>query len=77
MIQGIKESDFFKKFDISCRGIEKWCNKWRMGVNGPKTEFIVLNLESNISVSILNNEECAITWVTKSLGLLIDYKLGY
>ena len=72
MIQGSNESDISKKLDLFCRGIEKWRNKWRMGVNGSKTDLIVLNLESNISVPILNNEECAITRVTKSLGLLID-----
>ena len=45
MIQGINESDFSDKLEISCRGIENWCNKWRMGVNGSKTELILLNLE--------------------------------
>ena len=39
--------------------------------------IFVLILESNISVPILNNEECAITRVTKSLGLLIDDKLSF
>ena len=77
MIQGSNESAFLKKLDLSCKGIEKWCNKWRMGVNGSKTELIVLNIEIITSVRILNNEECAIARVTKSLGLLIDDKLGY
>ena len=51
--------------------------KGEWGVNGSKTELILLKLEKNISVPILNNEVCAITRVTKSLGLLIDDKLSY
>ena len=77
MIQGINESDISEKLEVSCRGIEKWCNKWRIGLNGSKTELILLNLEKNFAVPILNNEVCAITRVTKSLGLLIDAKLSY
>ena len=72
MIQSKNESDFSKKLEVSCRGIENWCNKWRVGVNGSKTELILLSLEKNISVPILNSEVRAITKVTKSLGLLID-----
>ena len=77
MIQGINESDISEKLEVFCRGIENWCNKLRKGVNGSKTELILLNLEKNISVPILNNEVCAITRVTKSLGLLIADKLSY
>ena len=77
MIQGINESDISEKREVSCREIEKCCNKWRMGLNGSKTELILLNLEKNLAVPILNNEVCAITRVTKSLGLLIDAKLSY
>ena len=76
LIQGSNERDISKQLDLSCRGIEKWCNKWRMCVNGSKTELFLLNSASNISVSILNNEECAIKRVTKSIGLLIGYKLS-
>ena len=77
MIQGINESDISEKLEVSSRGIKNWCNKWRLGVNGSKTELILSNFEKNISVSILNNEVCAITRITKSLGLLIDDKLSY
>ena len=77
MFQGINESDISEKLELSCRGIEKLCNKWRNGVNGSKAELISLNLEKNISVPILNHEVCAITRVTKSTGLLIDDKLSY
>ena len=46
-------------------------------MNSSKIDLFLLNLESNISVPIVNDEECAITRVTKSLGLLIDDKLSY
>ena len=50
MIQGINESDISEKLEVSCRGIENWCNKWRMSVNGSKTELILLNLEKKTSL---------------------------
>ena len=71
------KATFLKKLEVTCRAIENWCNKCRMGVNGSETEPILLNLAKNISVPILNNGVCAITSVTKSLGLLIDDKLSY
>ena len=37
----------------------------------------LIELRKNISVPLLNNEVCAITRVTKSLGLRIDDKLSY
>ena len=33
-----------KKFDLSCKWIGRWWNKWRMGVKGSKIELKVLNL---------------------------------
>ena len=77
IIQGWNESDITKKVELFCMWIGLCCNNWGMGVNGSKTELIVINLESNTSVPILNNELCAFTSVTKSLSRLIDDKLSY
>ena len=78
LIQGCNENDISQKLEQSCRVIEQWCRKWRMGVNGSKTELIVFNVERNIiTAPSLNNEACAITKATKPLGLLIDDNLCY
>ena len=78
LIQACNENDISQKLEQSCRGIEQWCRKWRMGVNGSKTELIVFNVErNNITAPSLNSEACAITKATKSLGLLIDDNLCY
>ena len=58
--------------------VQKWCNKWRMVVNGSKTEIIIFNSPKNQNPSIiLNNEICKVKTSTKSLGIQIDEKLNF
>ena len=61
-----------------CSNIEFWCKKWRMVVNGSKTELLLLNcLADNIEPILLNGEQCKTKQTTKSLGLTIDINLTY
>ena len=61
-----------------CHTIEFWCKKWRMVVNGSKTELLLLNcLADNTEPIILNGERCKTKQTTKSLGLTIDTNLTY
>ena len=61
-----------------CHNIEFWCKKWRMVVNGSKTELLLLNcLVDNTEPILLNGERCKTKQTTKSLGLTIDTNLTY
>ena len=61
-----------------CHYIEFWCNKWRMVVNGSKTELLLLNcLSDNTEPILLNGERCKTKQTTKFLGLTIDTNLFY
>ena len=55
-----------------------WCRRWRMAVNGSKTEILPLtNSHEDFTQIKLNGENCKISETTKSLGLNIDSKLHY
>ena len=55
--------------------IKRWCDKWRMAVNGSKTEIVLFNYNSNDPIEIaLNSDICKVTTSTKSLGIIIDKK---
>ena len=61
-----------------CHNIEFSCKKWRMVVNGSKTELLLLNcLTDNTDPIFLNGERCKTKQSTKSLGLTIDTNLTY
>ena len=61
-----------------CHNIEFWCKKWRMVVNGSKTELLLLNcLADNTEPILLNGERCKTKQTTKPLGLTIDTNLTY
>ena len=61
-----------------CHNIEFWCKKWRMVVNGSKTELLLLNcLADNTEPILLYGERCKTKQTTKSLGLTIDTNLTY
>ena len=58
--------------------LEFWCKKWRMVVNGSKTELLLLNcLADNTEPILLNGERCKTKQTTKSLGLTMDTNLTY
>ena len=64
--------------NTTCREIESWCRKWRMVVNGSKSELTLLNCEmSAINLPTINSDTCALVSSTKSIGLTIDDKLNY
>ena len=55
--------------------IKRWCDKWRMAVNGSKTEIVLFNYNSNDPFEIaLNFDICKVKTSTKSLGIIIDKK---
>ena len=45
LLKGSDTEDLVSKLRHSCRNIENWCKQWRMGVNGSKTELILMNAE--------------------------------
>ena len=64
--------------NTTCREIESWCRKWRMVVNGSKSELTLLNCEmSAINLPTINSDTCALVSSTKSIGLTIDDKMNY
>ena len=57
--------------------IENRCSKWRLAVNGSKTELMFLNCSpKDIDVPTVKNDSSTITQQTKSLGVTID-KINY
>ena len=55
--------------------IKRWCDKWRMAVNGSKTEIVLFNYNSNDPFEIaLNSDICKVKTSTKSSGIIIDKK---
>ena len=55
--------------------IKRWCDKWRMAVNGSKTEIVLFNYNSNDPFEIaLNSDICKVKTSTKSLGIKFDKK---
>ena len=49
--------------------IKRWCDKWRMAVNGSKTEIVLFNYNSKDPFEIaLHSDICKIKTLTKSLG---------
>ena len=58
--------------------MKRWCDKWRMAVNGSKTEIGFLNYNSNNPFEIaLNFDICKAKTSTKSLGIVIDNKTNF
>lgn len=55
--------------------ISKYCNKWKIKINGSKTEFIFFTKHepgtSNLNLRI-NSKNISISRVVKYLGLLLD-----
>ena len=69
---------FTESLKDTCLDIEMWCGRWRMDVNGSKTEILSLtNSHEDLTQIKLNGETCKISETTKSLGLNIDSKLNY
>ena len=53
--------------------IKRWYDKWRMVVNGSKTEIVLFNQNSNQPLEISRDSDiCKVKTSTKSLGLIID-----
>ena len=58
--------------------IKRWCDKWRMAVNGSKTEIVLFNYISKDPFEIaLNSDICKVKTSTKSLGIIIDNKTNF
>ena len=58
--------------------IKRWCDKWRMAVNGSKTEIVFFNYNSKDPFEIaLNSHICKVKTSTKSLGIIIDKKISF
>ena len=56
--------------------IKRWCDKWRLAVNGSKTEIVLFNYNSKDPFEIaLNSDICKVKTSTKSLGIIIDNKI--
>ena len=58
--------------------IKRCCDKWRMAVNGSKTEIVLFNYNSKDPFEIaLNSDICKVKTSTKSLGIIIDNNNNY
>ena len=58
--------------------MKRWCDKWRMAVDGSKTEIVLFNYNSNDPFEIaLNFDICKVKTSTKSLGIIIDKKTNF
>ena len=58
--------------------IKRWCDKWRMAVNGSETEIVLFNYNSNDRFEIaLNSDISNVKTSTKSLGIIIDNKTTF
>ena len=57
---------------------ERWCDKWRMAVNGSKTEIVLLiyNKKDPFEIAV-NFDICKVKTSTKSLGIIIDNKTNF
>ena len=61
LLKGSDTDDIVSKLRYSCRKIENWCKQWRIGVNGSKTELILMNVnESSFTAPTINNEQCVV-----------------
>ena len=57
---------------------KRWCDKWRMAVNGPKTEVVLFNYNINDPSEItLTSDICKFETSRKSLGKIIDNKTNF
>ena len=78
LVTGKNLEDLQVRLNSTYREIVSWCRKWRMVVNGSKTELMLVNGEmSAISLPTRNSDTCALVSSTKSIGLTIDDKLNY
>ena len=61
---------------VAADDIKRWCDKWRMAVNGSKTEIVLFNYNSNDPFEIaLNSDICKVKTSTHSLGKIFDKKI--
>ena len=57
---------------------KRWCDKWRLAVNGFKTEIVLFNYNSTDPLEIaLNSDICKVKTSTMSLGIIIDNKTNF
>ena len=57
---------------------KRWCDKWRMAVNGSKTEIVLFNYNSNDPFeTALNFDICSVKTSSKSLRIIIDNKTNF
>ena len=58
--------------------IKRWCDEWRMAVNGSKTEIVLFNYNSKDPFEILvNSDICKVKTSTKSSGIIFDNKTNF
>ena len=61
-----------------CLGIKLWSGRWRMAINGSKTNILPFtNSQEDFTQIKLNGEKWKISENTKSLGFIIDSKVNY
>ena len=61
----------------TCLDIEMWCRRWKLAVNGSKTEILSLtNSHAGLTQIELNGENCKISETTNSLGFNIVFKIN-
>ena len=78
LVTGKNFEDLQVRLNSTCREIESWCRKWRMVVNGSKTELMLLNFEmSAVNLPMSNSDTCALVSSTEIIGLTIDDKRNY
>ena len=57
---------------------KRWCDKWRMAVNGSKTEMVLFNYNINDPFELaLNSDICEVKTCTKSLEIIIDNETNF
>ena len=58
--------------------IERWCDKWRMAVNGSQTEIVLFNYNSKDPYQIAQiSDICKVKTSKKSLGIIIDNETNF
>ena len=62
----------------AAENFKRWCDKWRMAVNGSKTEIVLFNCNGKDPFEIaLDSDICKVKTSTKSLGIIIDNKTNF
>ena len=63
-----------------CVLIWKWCNKWRVSINLPKTKYMIFTKKNNISLTIRFQPDLTPLEVVRekrALGIILDDKLSF